>query len=444
MKRIKLLVSVVLGYLLVPLGAAAQGGTTQSPPSGTLTLQQCVQYALQNQAEVRQAQIEEEIGERQIRAQLAGWLPQVTGQFSAVRNIQRQRSVFGDQVITLGQNYTSNVLLQANQTLYSNDLLLASRAARYTRLSLDQNTRASKINTVVDVSKAFYSVLLTQEQLRILDENITRLEKQYRDARAQYEQGLVDKTDYQRASITLASTRADRKRAQETIKARVAVLKQLMGLPVETNLDLAYDYNQMQQNIQVDTTQQVVYANRVEFQQLQTQRQIQLLNTRYYRWGFLPTASVYGNYNPLFFSNNLSDLYSQVYPTSQVGLQLSVPIFQGGRRLQNVRISRLREESINVDLENLQRVINTEYQTALANYKSDYTDWLTLQSNNQLAEEVYNVIRLQYNEGIKTYLDLIVAETDLRTAQLNYYNALYNVLSSKLDVQRALGTIAVE
>ncbi|WP_317039556.1 TolC family protein [Rufibacter roseus] len=91
----------------------------------------------------------------------------------------------------------------------------------------------------------------------------------------------------------------------------------------------------------------------------------------------------------------------------------------------------------------MQRRINTEYQTALADYKSDYNDWLTLQSNLEIAQEVYNIIKLQYNEGIKTYLDLIVAENDLRTAQVNYYNSLYNVLSSKLDVERALGTIQV-
>ncbi|MBA9076294.1 TolC family protein [Rufibacter quisquiliarum] len=445
MKRVTLLVSALLGYLLVPLGAMAQDTSTQSPPvNGTLTLQQCVEYALKNQAQVRQSQLDEEIGERQIKAQLSGWLPQITAQFAAAHNIQRQQMVFEGVARPIGTNYTSNVLLQANQTLYSNDLLLASRAANFTRTALDQNTKATKINTVVDVSKAFFNVLLTQEQLRILDENIIRLEKQFRDARAQYEQGLVDKTDYQRASITLASTRADRKRAQENIKARTAVLQELMGVPVGSDLQLAYDYNQMQQNIQVDTTQQVSFANRVEFQQLQTQRQIQVLNTRYYRWGFLPNASLYGNYNPLFFSDNFSDLYSKAYPTSQVGLQVAIPIFQGGQRLQNMRISELRETRLDLDIQNLQRRINTEYQTSLANYKSDYNDWITLQSNLQLAEEVYNVIKLQYNEGIKTYLDLIVAETDLRTAQLNYYNALYSVLSSKLDVQRALGTIAVD
>ena len=441
MKRIKNLMSLLLSCLLAPLAVLAQ--VTPDSTAGRLTLEQCVAFALENQAQVQLAQLDEEIGERQIRAQLSGWLPQVSANYALTHNLKLQQSVFGDQVVTIGQKYTSSINFQANQTLYSNDLLLASRAARFTRTALDLNTKATKINTVVEVSKAFYNILLSQEQLRILDENISRQQKQYQDARAQYEQGLVDKTDYQRATITLNSIRADRKRTMEAIKAQTAYLQELMGLPVNTTLSLAYDYEQMQQDIFVDTTQSATYANRVEFQQLQTQRQVQDLNTRYYRWGFLPTASAFINYNPTYFSNSFSDVYRQSYPTSAAGLQVGIPIFQGGRRLQNVRISLLQEQSLNLELENLQRSINTEYQSALADYKSDYNDWLTLQTNVQLAQDVYDVIKLQYDEGIKAYLDLIVAETDLRTAQLNYYNALYDVLSSKLDVQRALGTIAV-
>jgi outer membrane protein TolC len=441
MKKTTYLKTLLLSCLLAPLAGKAQ--VTQDSTAQRLTLQECVEYALKNQAEVQQAQLQEEIGESQIKAQLAGWLPQVSANYALSHNIKRQQSVFGDQVVTLGQKYTSNINFQANQTLYSNDLLLASRAARFTRLALDQSTQATKINTVVEVSKAFYNILLSQEQLRILQENIQRQEKQYKDARAQYEQGLVDKTDYQRASITLNSIKADRKRTQEAIKASTAVLQELMGLPLGQPLTLAYDYQQMQQNIYLDTTQQVTFANRVEYQQIQNQRQIQGLNTRYYRWAFLPTASVFANYNPTFFSSSFSDLYRQSYPTSAVGLQVGIPLFQGGRRLQNVRISQLQEQGLDVELLGVQRRINTEYQRALANYKSDFQDWLTLQENVKLAEEVYNILKLQYNEGIKTYLDLIIAETDLRTAQLNYYNALYNVLASKLDVQRALGTITV-
>src|SRR5690606_14691139 len=92
-------------------------------------------------------------------------------------------------------------------------------------------------------------------------------------------------------------------------------------------------------------------------------------------------------------------------------------------------------------LTDYEKQLNTEYESALAAYNSNYFTWQTLQDNLALAEEVYNTIKLQYDEGVKAYVDLVVAESELRTAQINNYNALYSVLSSKLDLQRAMGQI---
>ena len=78
---------------------------------------------------------------------------------------------------------------------------------------------------------------------------------------------------------------------------------------------------------------------------------------------------------------------------------------------------------------------------ALASYKSNLYNFYSIKENLDLANEVYEVIRLQYRAGIKTYLEVINSETDLRTAQINYYNALYQVLSSKVDVAQSLGKI---
>ncbi|MCX2739315.1 TolC family protein [Pontibacter anaerobius] len=431
----------MLGFLFSPGLALGQAATP--PTAESLTLEQCVDYALENRAAVEQALLDEAIGDREIKANLSGWFPQLNATYGGTHNIKLQQQPFGDQIITLGQKYTSNVLLEANQTLYSSELLLASKAARFSRLQLDQQTLNTKINTVVEVSKAFYDVLLTQEQLRILNVNLARQEKQYNDAKSRYEVGLVDKTDYQRAAITLANIRSDIKRAQEGIKAKVAYLKQLMGLPIEQEVELVYAYDKMEQAVLVDTSEVIEFANRVELQQLQTQQQLLQLNTAYNKWSFLPTVSAFGNYNWLFFNDQFSKLYSQSYPTSAVGLRVSVPIFQGTRRIQNLRIAQLQEDRLDIEIENTRKAINTEYQTALANYKSDYTEWRTLQTNLEMAQEVYDIIKLQYDEGVKAYVDLIVAESELRTTQLNYYNSLYNVLASKLDYQRALGNIDI-
>lgn len=435
-KHFKLLLATCM---LFPSVLLAQNKAVTATDS--LTLEQCVEYALENRAAVEQALLDEEIGEREIRANLSGWLPQIAARYGGTHNIKLQQQPFGDQIITLGQKYTSNVSLEANQTLYSSELFLASRAARFNRQQLDQQITTTRINTVVQVSKAFYDILLTQEQLRILDVNLARQEKQYKDARSRYEVGLVDKTDYQRAAITLANIRSDRKRTAESINAKLAYLKQVMGFPLEQDIKLAYDYTMMEQAVLLDTTQVIAYENRIELQQLQTQRELLLLNTAYNKWSFLPTVSAFGNYNLLYFNNELSNLYNQSYPTSAVGLQVSLPIFQGNRRIQNLKIAQLQEQRLDVEIENTRKVLNTEYQTALANYKSDLLEWRTLQQNVEMAQEVYDIIKLQYDQGVKAYVDLIVAETELRTTQLNYYNSLYNLLASKLDYQRALGNI---
>ena len=97
-----------------------------------------------------------------------------------------------------------------------------------------------------------------------------------------------------------------------------------------------------------------------------------------------------------------------------------------------------------LDIENSANTINTEYVQALADYKSNYTNWQLIKQNVDLAKDVYKVVSLQYREGIKTYLDVIVAQSDLRTAELNYYNALFNLLSSKIDLEKSLGTLNVQ
>jgi outer membrane protein TolC len=65
-----------------------------------------------------------------------------------------------------------------------------------------------------------------------------------------------------------------------------------------------------------------------------------------------------------------------------------------------------------------------------------------LSDNLQLAQDVYRTIQLQYKAGTKSYLEFITAETDLRSAQVNQTNAMYQLLVSKLDMQKALGTIS--
>jgi outer membrane protein len=206
-------------------------------------------------------------------------------------------------------------------------------------------------------------------------------------------------------------------------------------------LHLAYDSATMEQEVTLDTTAAPDYNQRIEFQQLMTEKRLQQAEVKYQKWAYIPTVSAGAGYSLNYLNPELGKLYTNNFPTSYAGLTVSVPIFQGTQRTQNIRIAELQLTRIDWDVVNLQTQINTQYAEALATYKSNLNNYYVQRDNLSLAREVFNTIELQYRNGVKAYLDLITSETDLRTAQVNYGDALYQVLSSKLDVERALGSI---
>jgi outer membrane protein TolC len=420
----------------------------QEKSDTAVTLKQCVDYALRNQPAVRQAVIDQEINEKDIRIGLSAWLPQVGSADSYDRYFKGSPFVTtqGPSGAAAGPaiNNISTLGLQASQVIYNNDVLQAAKAAKYSRQYYKQNTLSSQINVVSDVSKAFFDVLLSQKQLDILNEDIIRLQRSLKDALNRYQAGVADKTDYKQATISLNNSIATRKQTAEAINSKIAYLKQIMGFSKDHNLRLLYDSARYEQQASIDTNQRLDVNNRIEYRLLQTQKNLLNVNVSYYKYGFLPSLSAVGVYDYYYFSNGFANLYSKSYPNAYAGLTLNLPIFQGTKRLQNLSKARLQVDRNSLDISNTENSINTEYVQALASYKSNYTNWQLLRQNVDLAKDVYKVISLQYREGIKTYLDVIVAQSDLRTAELNYYNALFQLLSSKIDLEKSLGILNVQ
>src|SRR5690606_25648754 len=289
--------------------------------------------------------------------------------------------------------------------LLNPSLIQASKASKYIRQQNVQNTENVKINAVVDVSKAYYDILTSEEQVKIIQENIARLQKQYNDAKVRYETGLVDKTDFKRAQIRLSNAKADEKRTIELRKYKYEYLKQLLGLGATDNLSLSFADKNMESEILLDTTTNLSYENRIEYQQLLTARRLQNINTQYQKSTFLPSLSAYYNYAWDYRNQSLNNLYNQSFPRSAAGLTLTLPIFQGTRRFQQIQKSKLQEERLDWDIINLENQINSQYSLAMATYSANLNDWKVSKENVELSKEVYNTIKLQYDEGIKTYLD---------------------------------------
>jgi outer membrane protein TolC len=434
-------ICVVVALTLSPFVITAQT-TAGDSLLKEVTLKSAIDYAIAHQPKIQQSLIDEQITGSNIKSKLADWYPQVNFNYNLQHNFLLPSSVFAGNTVKLGVNNTSAGQFTASQTIFNKDVLLAKRTKDDVLLQTTQNTSANKIDLVTNVSKAFYDVLATSQQIKVAAENITRTERSLQDATNQYKAGVADKIDYKRATISLNNIKASKRSNEALLQAKTAYLKSLMGYPDSAALNIVYDSLAMEKEVLIDTTQLPDYKSRIEYKLLETQQKLLQANVLYNKWSYLPTVSANAAYNLNFQNNNFGKLYGTNYPNSFAALTMAVPIFQGGKRKANLQTATLQLKRSDEDISYLKHAVNAQYAQALAAYKSNLENYLALKENVTIAKEVYDVVQLQYRSGIKTYLEVITAETDLRSSQINYYNSLYQVLSAKTDVQKALGQIS--
>ena len=445
--RINRLLLFIVIVVYIPICTYSQNNY-RSDSTQFFTLDQCIRYALQYQPGLNQSLVNTAIAKATNAINLSGWFPQLNLSGSMVHYSQLPKTVSpnpvtgGAPIVTpTGVANTAIPQLSASQAIFEPQLLYAAKSAPLLTKQAEQVTDSVKIYIVSSVSKSFYNLLLTLEQINVLKEDTARLGRNIMDTHNQYVGGIVDETDYQQAVITLNNSKAQLKQQTENVAPDYAALKQLMGYPPEKNFNVTFDTARMMQEIYSDTTKQLQYQNRIEYQQLQTVKELQHQQTVYNKLSFLPTVSVFYDYYYEYESPVSSNLFRTAYPYSYFGVSFNFPIFTGFSRIENLQRSELQEQNVNWEEMNLKSQIYTEYTSALANYKSNLYNLRLLDDNKSRAQNVYRVVSLQYKQGVVAYLNLLVAESNLITAEIGSIDALFQLLSSKIDLEKAMGEI---
>jgi outer membrane protein len=171
---------IILFFPVIFLLASASAQTKDS--SNTKSLEDCIKYALDNQTNIRQALIDEQITDREIKSQLSEWYPQINFSGNYQYNFQKPVSIFNGAPAPIGTNNQSGAFFGLNQNIFSRDVIVAQQSAKDVRLSAKQNTINNRIAVVANVSKAFYDLLLSKQQIALLDTDIVLLTRSLKDA----------------------------------------------------------------------------------------------------------------------------------------------------------------------------------------------------------------------------------------------------------------------
>jgi outer membrane protein TolC len=183
--------------------------------------------------------------------------------------------------------------------------------------------------------------------------------------------------------------------------------------------------------------------DRIEFQVLQTNRDLLALNVERYQKSTLPNVFFSGSLGA-GHSNNTFNPFERWFGSSALSLGVNIPIFDSGLRKIQIERQRLNIIQIENTAEMLRNSFKLQNDQAAISLKNGLETLEVQRRNLALAEEIVRVTKIKYQEGVGSNLEVINAENDNRQSQTNYFAALYDVLVAKVDLDKAHGKLIIE
>jgi outer membrane protein len=444
----------------IALSSYAQQAPPPSNTSHTFSLADCIKYAYEHQDSVVNAGLDVKSADYKVKETIGTGLPQVNGSVTFQDFLKAPATVGPNLtgIFTGGSidpnaplvqfpfgavKYNNTYSLTASQLLFSGTFLVGLQAVKtFKELSM-RSLKRTKIETNVNVTKAYYQVLVSDEQIKLLDANITQLKQQLDQTTQQNKQGFVEKIDVDRLSVQYNNLVTNKENVSRSLVLNYEMLKFQMGMPIQEEITLTdklQDIN-LDQQLAQSTVDTGFYHNRIEYNLLETNIRLNQLDVKSKKAAYLPTFTLNGGLADVYQENQLKYLYRNSYPDSYIGVSLNVPIFSGGQRVNQLRQSEISVMKAQNDLVSAKNAINLQASAARVSFYNGIQSLNNQKRSRELAQEVLRVSKIKYAQGVGSSLEVTQAQTDLENADNQYIQALYNALISKVDLDKAYARI---
>lgn len=442
----KLILIIIAGALLIPKQINAQ--TEQY----SMSVQEAVDYALVHNQNILNAQLDVVAAEGFVKENIATGFPQVNANIDLGNNIELPTSFLdsgffggteGERFpVQFGTKFSGNATLTANQMVFDGVFFVGLEAARTFQALSTKNQIKTKIDVVEAVTKAYYNVLVNELTLELEEKNYGRLDTLLNETKAMYESGFAERIDVSRVRMQYNNIKVNRDNSRKMLVIAESLLKFQMGMPVERQLLLT---DVLSQDMFSDAPEESFnYDQRIEYSILQTREKLAILDIKRTKVEYLPSIDLYANVGAIAGTGLAGDLFNigdEWFTFSAVGLRMKIPIFDGLRKHMTVQQKKAKLSQLNNSFDLLKNGIDLEIQQARITY-SNSVDYMNVQQENvKISEDVYNVTKIKYQQGVGSNIEVITADAAYKEAQTNYFIALYTALLSKVEYNKALGLI---
>ena len=434
------------------------------------SIEDAIKYAQEKSISVQQSKLDLDRSKQQVREYTSIGLPQASVNIEYNYNINLPTQLLPDfltpavvgtleafQLVPAGtganlpegqpqpvQFGTKNSLragFNVNQLLFDGSYFVGLKAAKGLVQMTTKQTDLSMQQIKNNVKKSYLTVLIAQENRKILFKNIENLEKLLKETKAFKESGLIEQLDVDRLDLSLSNLKSENEMVGRQVELAYNVLKFQMNFPLDQAISLSDSLNSMMEEpAEGDLSGKPNFDNRFEVQILKQSEYLNELNVKRYKMGYAPSVSAFFTHQYQIQRNNLFDKdEAGFFPISIIGASVNVPIFDGFNKDSKIKMAEIDRKKINLQLKQFELASTLELENARVAYKNAKERLNNQQKNLALAERILNTTKVKYKEGIGSSMEITTAEQELYRTQANYMNALYDVAVAIADLERILG-----
>lgn len=443
----------------------------------SLSIRDAVRTALEQSRDIQDARLSLEEANERVSEAWGAVFPKVDFNASYTRNIAPQVSflpaeIFGGEPgefikVQFGADNSWSSTLTLDQPLFSAAAFIGVGAAGRFKTLQEEGLRGRAQNLVTRVRQAYYTLLLAQEESRLIQNSVARVRESLEETQALNRAGLASDYDVLRLQVELANLEPNLRRTDNAVAQARRALAIELNLESLENLEVSGSLASMNlddpesndpanleilrlSGIQAPAempTQEILsmaYASRSDLRQLELTEKLRTAELRVQQVEYLPRISFFGNLSVNAQQNGSPNFFGDpaTRATSKwVGVSVSLPIFTGLQRdaridQKRATLNQARNQSYLARMQAESEVKSVLEQVQEARQRARAQRLAVSQ-----AQRGFQIARAQYREGISSQLELTDAEVALRQSEFNYAQAVFDYLSFRARLDAATGEV---
>lgn len=410
----------------------------------TLSREECLEIALRDNPTVKVADMEVKKVDYAKKETLAGVFPTIDFSTSYQRSIELQsiRMNMGgeSQKLKMGSDNTWNLGFSASLPIIAPTLWKAISISDTQILANLESARASRLNLVDNVNKAYYALLLAKASHKVVKQNYDNAVFNAGIYEKQFQAGTASEYDVLRSSVQVKNIEPELLQADIAIKQCQLQLKVLMGISTDVDIEPNIELADMQRDMYLYPSDAALSLNdNTSMRTMTIQKELLKKNVDLKKFAWIPTLGASFNLSWLSLSNG-SPLKNQEFnPYSNVGLNIAVPIFSGGAKYYGLKQAQVQLKELELQRQDLENTLNMQVDLAIDNINREARQIATSEEGVKQAQKAHDIMQKSFEIGAASYVDLRDSELANTTAQLSYFQAIYNYLISTSELDLLLG-----